>query len=829
MKKSPSPERQMEKQTDSLASLRRKAEEKLRTQLERLQKLSARDIRELVHELRTHQIELEMQNEELRKSRDELETSRNQYSELYDFAPVGYCTLDVHGLIEEINLTGAHMLGIERGLLLKRPFINFIAEAADREIFSQHRKEVFQKQGNQTCEIRLKRKDSTAFYAQLQSVAAENLDGKAGHIRTTIIDVADHRKADEAIKFQADALSQVNDAVVAVDNGYRVTYWNKAAERQYNLKSADVIGRPLKDAYSYTWIHADDERAAQQSLKSTGTWHGETLHVKKNGEEIYVLASVSVLKDASGAPIGRLAVMRDITERKKAEEKIEHLASFPRLNPNPVIETDLNEQVIYSNAAATGILKKLNVPEDVRLFLPRDLNEMIKTLEQGNDEQHFSREVEINGEVFAETLFLSAKLKSVRIYAQDITKRKRAEEALQKAYAELDMRVKERTQELVRVNELLSQEIEERKGTEGSLRSAYAENKELKDRFQAENIYLHNVLEKESNFGDIIGKSHALEYVFFRVEQVAPQDATVLLLGETGTGKGIIARAIHSRSSRKDRPMITVNCSALPANLIESELFGREKGAFTGSHDRQMGRFELADNSTLFLDEIGEMPMDLQTKLLRVLQDGEFERLGSPRTIKVNVRIIASTNRNLEEEIRKGRFREDLFYRLNVFPITIPPLRQRKEDIPLLVDYFVAKFNKKTGKRIETVSKDTLNVLQEYDWPGNVRELESIVERAVITSQGTGLQILDRFENSLPAGGQGALDGKCLAELERDHILQALEKTGWRVEGKQGAAAMLGLNPSTLRGRMRKDGISRTNIIHSGKSIRTQIKSDTFS
>jgi transcriptional regulator with GAF, ATPase, and Fis domain len=256
--------------------------------------------------------------------------------------------------------------------------------------------------------------------------------------------------------------------------------------------------------------------------------------------------------------------------------------------------------------------------------------------------------------------------------------------------------------------------------------------------------------------------------------------------------------------------MITVNCSALPANLIESELFGREKGAFTGSHDRQIGRFELADNSTLFLDEIGEMPMDLQTKLLRVIQDGEFERLGSPKTIKVNVRIIASTNRKLEEEIRKGRFREDLFYRLNVFPITIPPLRQRKEDIPLLVDHFVAKFNKKTGKRVETVSKDTLNVLQEYDWPGNVRELESTIERAVITSRGAALQILDRFVNPLKAGEQEAQDGKGLAELERDHILQALEKTGWRIEGKKGAAAMLGLNPSTLRGRMRKDGIRRS-------------------
>jgi DNA-binding NtrC family response regulator len=374
----------------------------------------------------------------------------------------------------------------------------------------------------------------------------------------------------------------------------------------------------------------------------------------------------------------------------------------------------------------------------------------------------------------------------------------------------LEQTVQERTQELIKANEQLSHEIEERKGTEASLRIAYAENKQLKDRFQAENIYLHTDIDREFNFGEIIGRSNALEYVFFKVQQVAPQEATVLLLGETGTGKGVVARSIHGKSSRKDRPMITVNCASLPANLIESELFGREKGAFTGSHDRQIGRFELADNGTLFLDEIGEMPMELQAKLLRVIQDGEFERLGGPRTIKVNVRIIASTNRNLEEEIRKSRFREDLFYRLNVFPITIPPLRQRKEDIPRLVDYFVAKFNKKTGKKIATVSKDTLKILEDYDWPGNVRELESVIERAVITSQGTGLQILDRFVNSPKADEQAAQDCKALVDIERDHIFQTLEKTGWRIEGEKGAATILGLNPSTLRSRMRKNGIRRS-------------------
>src|SRR6185369_4849468 len=278
---------------------------------------------------------------------------------------------------------------------------------------------------------------------------------------------------------------------------------------------------------------------------------------------------------------------------------------------------------------------------------------------------------------------------------------------------------------------------------------------------------------------------------------------------ETGTGKGVLARAIHSSSSRKDRPLITGNCTTLPATLVESELFGREKGAYTGSDARQIGRFELADGGTIFLDEIGEMPLELQSKLLRVIQDGEFERLGSPRTIKTDVRIIAATNRNLGEEVKNGKFREDLFYRINVFPITMPPLRLRKEDIPLLVNHFVAKFNKKIGKKIETVSKDTMNALQEYHWPGNVRELESVIERAVIISQGTALQVLDRFDTFRNSGVLVGQDVKALVELERDLILQVLQKTGWRIEGKNGAALLLGLNPSTLRARMQKYGIHR--------------------
>jgi transcriptional regulator with GAF, ATPase, and Fis domain len=315
---------------------------------------------------------------------------------------------------------------------------------------------------------------------------------------------------------------------------------------------------------------------------------------------------------------------------------------------------------------------------------------------------------------------------------------------------------------------------------------------------------------KKYNSCEIIGQSNELRHVFTQVEQVASLNVTVLLLGETGTGKGVVARAIHNSSSRKARPLITVNCTSLPATLIESELFGRERGAFTGSDARQIGRFELADGGTIFLDEIGEMPFEMQSKLLRIIQDGEFERLGNPRTYKTDVRIIAASNRNLQEEVRNGRFREDLFYRLNVFPITLPALRQRKEDIPLLVNHFVAKFNRKTGRKIETVSKETLNAFQEYHWPGNVRELESVIERAVIISQGSKLQIMECFDLARKTDQPEWQNIKSLAELEYDHVLQILRKTCWRIEGEKGAAMLLGLNPSTLRARMRKLGINRS-------------------
>ncbi len=350
-------------------------------------------------------------------------------------------------------------------------------------------------------------------------------------------------------------------------------------------------------------------------------------------------------------------------------------------------------------------------------------------------------------------------------------------------------------------------DITERKQAEEALRNALTEVEQLKSRLQAENIYLQEEIKIEHNFEEIISGSDSLKRVLRKVEQVASTDATVLILGETGTGKELFARAVHNISARGERPLVKVNCAALPANLIESELFGHEKGAFTGALASKIGRFELADGGTIFLDEIGDLPLELQAKLLRILQDGEFERLGDPHTHKVDVRILAATNRDLINLIANGEFREDLYYRLNVFPIEIPPLRERQSAIPLLARHFVMKFGKRIGKKIESIPQKAMTALQNYHWPGNVRELENIIERAVITSQGKQLYLGDWLPKKGTVPGESRVT--TLEELEREHITGALETTGWRVSGDKGAAKILGIKSTTLEARMKKLGIKR--------------------
>jgi len=353
-------------------------------------------------------------------------------------------------------------------------------------------------------------------------------------------------------------------------------------------------------------------------------------------------------------------------------------------------------------------------------------------------------------------------------------------------------------------------DITERKKAEKQLRDALTEVEALRNQLEADCTYLGEEIKLMHDYGNIIGESEVFKYVLFSLEQIAPTDTTVLIHGESGTGKELIARALHSRSSRKERPLIKVDCAGLPANLIESELFGHEKGAFTGAVERRIGRFELADGATIFLDEIGELPLVLQQKLLRVLQDGEFERLGSSQVRNTDVRVIAATNRNLKNDVSKGRFRDDLWYRLNVFPLSIPPLRERAEDIPLLVNWTIQRLQRRLGKHIKTVPSSVMDDLKAYPWPGNVRELENVIERAVIVTPGNMLQLAAPLESPTSTSGNPPdAPIKSLSELEKDYILQVLRKTNWNISGKGGAAELLGLNSSTLRGRMRKHDIRR--------------------
>jgi DNA-binding NtrC family response regulator len=431
---------------------------------------------------------------------------------------------------------------------------------------------------------------------------------------------------------------------------------------------------------------------------------------------------------------------------------------------------------LTARAGQESMIESLDAGADDYLSKPFDEGELLVRIRNLLRARAQERELEVlNRELQLKTNDLEEKNDEL----------KNAELALREANEKLEQRVAERT---------------------ADLKEALEEVKELKNRLQEENIYLQQEIKLTHNFEEIISQCEKFNKVLGKVEQVAATDATVLILGETGTGKELLVRAIHNIGNRKDRPLVKVNCAALPANLIESELFGHEKGAFTGALSRKIGRFELADMGTLFLDEIGDLQPELQTKLLRVLQDGEFERLGSLDTIKVNVRVIAATNRDLKKAIEQGSFREDLFYRLNVFPILCPPLRERKEDIPLLAEHFVGKYSAKIGKKIGTIPHKVMKALQKYNWPGNVRELENIIERAVIITQGQVLELGDWLPQTTMSDGTSILT---LDEMEREHIIEILEKTGGRVRGNGGAAELLEIKPTTLEARMKKLKIER--------------------
>ncbi|RPH47198.1 MAG: PAS domain-containing protein [Desulfobacteraceae bacterium] len=583
-----------------------------------------------------------------------------------------------------------------------------------------------------------------------------------------------------------------------------------------NHRFADIVQGPLEKVIgsSITKYISSIDRPLFERLLEQGLYGGSKSELSLlTGDErsVPVYLSISALRnsDMFGAAC---IVVTDLTEQKRNEEMLaEEKLTTQILNQAAeiFIICDPKGWILRASQSACillgGSLVFKEFDEAFRLRYtdgtPLSLLSAISEKDIHAAEVHFN-----HGDNRILSFLLSANsLKTeqgvigIIVVMVDITERKKLEDMLQQAHDKLEQQVKERTAELAAA-------VKESEKRRQKAETAVTEIQKLKDQLETERAYLQEEIKLEYNHEKIIGQSDGLKYVLYKVEQIASSDTTVLVLGETGTGKELVARAIHSLSQRKNRALVKVNCAALPSNLIESELFGHEKGAFTGSNARHIGRFEIADGTTLFLDEIGELPLELQPKLLRVLQDGEFERLGGSRTIKVNARIIAATNRNLEEEVRMGNFREDLWYRLNIFPITMPPLRDRIEDMRLLVDFYVKKISKRLGKTIEVIPVKVMNTIQDYHWPGNIRELENVLERAVINSSGPKLRLVDELKKSLKDIGKNQ---KTLEAVERDYIIQTLEQTHWKVGGKNSAAEILGLDRSTLRARMRKLNIQK--------------------
>ncbi len=442
-------------------------------------------------------------------------------------------------------------------------------------------------------------------------------------------------------------------------------------------------------------------------------------------------------------------------------------AKFPDENPNPVMQVSFNGELLYSNRACEPCLRHW-----AGNLYSNDLEPgHVVFRKAARTGKQYRTDINCANRVYSVAFAPVVDSDYLNIYALDTTDKKKAELALQ---------------------------------------SALAEVRQLKNRLQQENTYLQDEIKAVHGSDEIIGHSDVQISLLQKINQVAETSATVLILGETGTGKELIARSVHAGSRRHDRPLVKVNCAALPVGLIESELFGHEKGAFTGAISRKTGRFEIADGGTIFLDEIGDLPLELQSKLLRVLQEGEIERVGSNQTIRVDVRVIAATNRNLATSIGNGEFREDLFYRLNVFPIQSPPLRERKDDIIVLAYHFLQKYSVKIGKQIREIRPEVKERLQAYKWPGNVRELENVIERAIILTLGDSLQLDDNFDFGMKPEIPGHL--RTIKEVEHEMIRHALEETAWKIEGQNGAAIRLGMAPSTLRERIKKYGIHRSGL-----------------
>jgi PAS domain S-box-containing protein len=654
-------------------------------------------------------------------------------------------------------------------------------------------------------------------------------------------DVTQHKKDEialcEAVQFNREIIEGAAEGIIVYDAELRYELFNPFMERLTGKRSQEVLGRVATEVFPRLGP-SGIETALKRALLGEVVQVADALVPKHSadGRDLWESCTFAPHRDAQGKVIGVIGLVRDVTERHLAEETF--------------------RSIVVGTASATGndffpsLVRHLATALRVRYAFITDCDDQkrAKALAFWNGDQ-FGEKFEFD---IADTPCMKVLHGETCHYKEGLQSLFPLDTGLAdwgaESYLGVPMLDREgrvighiailddkpmdrdpRAIDLVKIFAARAAAELKRQRAEAELQDALQQVQALQKKLEAENVYLQEEISKEHNFEEIVGNSRAIIEVLDRVETLAPTDSTVLITGETGCGKELIARAIHSHGSRRHRPLVKLNCGAIPTGLVESELFGHMKGAFTGALERRTGRFELADGGTLFLDEVSELPLDTQVKLLRVLQEHEFEPLGSSRTVKVNVRIIAASNRDLEKAVQEGRFRADLFYRLNVLPIVVPPLRQRRSDIPLLTTFFVEKFARQFGKQITGITQDTMDLLSRYDWPGNIRELQNVVERAVVLSRGPVLRLgadllpapnasmastdevadlsLDRLRSHDSTG-----DSSSLEQVERQYIQSVLQKTDWVIEGDRGAAKILDLHPNTLRSRMKKLGIDRASL-----------------
>jgi formate hydrogenlyase transcriptional activator len=754
-----------------------------------------------------------------------VESPRPAFENLFDVSPDAIFVTNSQGLIRGANPRAAELFGYPQDELLGRPIENLVPERfrkrhpGHRENYNAHPRA---RQMGVALNLFGLRKDGTEFPVDIM---LKPIDTPSGPIVLSFVrDVTEQHEALEAMR-RADhqlrsVVESVHDyAIYLLDKDGCVVTWNPGAERIKGYVADEIVGSHLSRFFTTEDVERGKPAELLRLAAERGRIEQEGWRVRKDGSRFWADAVLTAIRDSTGQLIGYAKVTRDFTDRKRAEEAVmlqlsgALLANMDVRKLLEAISASLRE-VIPHDAATLGLYEPATGALMIQFLGPEggepQRGDIRLPVEDSPAGLAFRKGEPVVLERIAEAPFAQGSVVHLTALGMQsgcwVPLMHRGE-----AIGTLMVASRIESAFGQREAEMLS-EIALHVAMSVSNAVAFRQIAELRDKLSQEKRYLEEEINLENHFEDIVGESAGLRQVLKQIETVAPTDATVLIQGETGTGKELLARAIHRLSHRSERTFIKLNCAAIPAGLLESELFGHEKGAFTGAITRKMGRLELAHEGTLFLDEVGELPLDLQPKLLRALQEREIERLGGNRPISVNVRLIAATNRDLAQMVAEKQFRSDLFYRLKVFPVFAPPLRERRGDIPVLVRHFVATHSRRMGKTITTIPEETMHALTRWGWPGNIRELENLLERAVILTRGPVLYV-PIAELKVADQEAADLESTTLHEAEREHILRVLRETKGQIGGDDGAAARLGLKRTTLNSKLKKLGIQRADYM----------------